>query len=213
MRAGAIRRRARPAWDHVTSPWDTAFWKDEVVGAVPIGLIGLEGDQQADRRHHGGPERAVLMYAAAHYPSWREGTGLADMGPGAFGENLTVDGLDETTVCVGDVLEVGGARLQVASPRGPCLDISRRWDHEGLLKRVVATRRTGWYLRVPGPGPVEAGDRVRVVERPHPGWTVDRLLRLRYVSPRRRDELEAAAALRWLDPEWCERFAAMPERD
>jgi MOSC domain-containing protein YiiM len=214
VRVGRITAYERPAWDHVkTRPYQTAFRKAEVTGPVHVGPLGLAGDEQADKKFHGGPEMAVLMYAESHYAGWRLLEGLADMGPGGFGENLTVSGLDETQVCVGDVLEVGGTRLQVSSPRGPCADISRRWDREWLLKEVVARRHTGWYLRVLAPGEVQVGDRVRLLERPHAGWTVDRMLRLRFITPHDRDGLREAAALAAFAPEWRERFTGLAEAD
>ena len=210
VRAGEVRRHERPAWDRATSPtWRTAYWKDEAAGPVHIGTLGLAGDQQADRRVHGGPEMAVLMYADAHYPAWRSLPGLERMGPGGFGENLTVSGLDETSVCVGDVLAVGGAELQVSSPRGPCLHISRRWDAEWLLDRVVRERRSGWYLRVRREGAAGVGDAVRVLERPCPDWTVDRLLRLRHERPRPAAELAQASELAPLAAEWRRRYAGL----
>jgi MOSC domain-containing protein YiiM len=154
---------------------------------------------------------AVLMYAGSHYPGWRALEGLEGMGPGGFGENLTVTGLEETEVCIGDVLEVGGTRMQVSSPRGPCADISRRWDREWLLKKVVERRHTGWYLRILEPGEVKAGDRVRMVERVHDGWTVDRILRLRYVTPHDVAGLHEASTLAAFSNEWRAKFAKMAE--
>ena len=213
VRVGRITRHDRPGWDEVRSPWRTAYWKDECPGPVRIRTLGLDGDDQADKRHHGGPERAVLMYAGEHYAHWRATPGLEGMGPGGFGENLTLEGLDERTVCIGDVLAVGEAELQVASPRGPCMDISRRWDVAWLLQRVVDERRTGWYLRVRREGLVARGDAVWLVERPHDGWTVDRLLALRYTSPRDRAACEAASQLGALDDEWRTRMARLPARD
>lgn len=207
VRTGVARTHARPSWDHGRTPtWRSAFVKEEVAGPVHVGPLGLEGDVQVDRRGHGGPEMAVLMYGAEHYEMWRTLPGLAAMGPGGFAENLTVSGADEHTVCVGDVLEVGGALLQVASPRGPCANISRRWDAEWLLERVREERRTGWYMRVRREGPVAKGDAVRLIERLHPEWSVDRLLRMRFVTPRDPAELHAAAALESLSEEWRERY-------
>ena len=214
VRVGKVTAYERPAWDHVkTRPYTTAFRKAEVTGPIHVGPLGLEGDEQADKKFHGGPEMAVLMYADAHYAGWRLLEGLADMGPGGFGENLTVSGFDETEVCVGDVLEVGGTMLQVTSPRGPCADISRRWDREWLLRKVVERRHTGWYLRVLAAGQVRVGDRVRLLERPHAGWTVDRMLRLRFVTPHDRDGLREAAGLAAFAPEWRERFTGLAEAD
>jgi MOSC domain-containing protein YiiM len=212
VRTGKVTPYERRAWDHVQNrPYSTAFRKVEVAGPIHVGPFGLEGDEQADKKFHGGPEMAVLMYAEKHYAGWRELEGLAEMGPGGFGENLTVTGVDETAICVGDVLEVGGTRLQIASPRGPCADISRRWDREWLLKEVVERRHTGWYLRVLAPGEVKAGDAVRLLERPHAGWTIDRLLRLRYVTPRDIDGLREASTLAAFTREWREKFAGMAE--
>ena len=213
VRVGKVTAYERPAWDHIqTRPYQTAFRKAEVAGPVHIGPLGLQGDEQADKKFHGGPHMAVLMYAESHYPGWRLVEGLADMGPGGFGENLTVTGLDETQVCVGDVFEVGGATLQVASPRGPCADISRRWDREWLLRKVVERRHTGWYLRVLAPGEVKAGDVVQLLERPHAGWTVDRMLQLRYLVPRDVPGLREASAVAAFSPEWREKFAEMAEK-
>jgi len=213
VRTGRVCVRPRPAWDHAAGEWATAYWKDEAPGPVHVGHLGLEGDQQADRRHHGGADMAVLMYAEGHYAQWRTHAGLEAMGPGGFGENLTVSGLDETTLCVGDVLEVGGTGLQVASPRGPCAHISRRWDAEWLLEAVLAARRSGWYLRVVREGPVARGDAVRLLERPHPGWTVERVMNVRYATPRPRAERDAAVALPALAAEWREKLARLAARD
>lgn len=210
VRVGTPRTHERPTWDQARSTtWHSAYVKDEAPGAVLVGTLGLEGDEQADKRVHGGPEMAVLMYAEAHYTHWRTQAGLETMGPGGFAENLTVSGLLETNVCMGDVLEVGEAELEVASPRGPCANISRRWDAAWLLARVKDERRTGWYLRVRREGRVQRGDVVRVIARPCPEWSVDRLLRLRYVTPRTREELDAAAAVAPMAEEWRQRFAKM----
>lgn len=209
VRTGRSLPHERPEWDEVRSDWRTAYWKEARDGAVQVGVLGLDGDQQADTRHHGGPEMAVLMYAGEHYRHWSAHAGLDAMGPGGFGENLTLAGLLESTVCVGDVLAVGDAELQVSSPRGPCMDISRRWNAAWLLERVVAERRTGWYLRVRREGAVQTGDEVRVIERPHPGWTIDRLLRLRYVKPHVHAELAEAAQLTAFASAWRDQFAKL----
>jgi MOSC domain-containing protein YiiM len=210
VRTGRALVHARPDWDQVrTHAWNTAYWKDEQPGPVYIGRLGLAGDEQADKQHHGGKEMAVLMYAEAHYAHWRTLGGLAAMGPGGFGENLTVRGCDERDVCVGDVLAVGEAQLEVASPRGPCADISRRWNAEWLLKRVVELRRTGWYLRVLREGEVAHGDEVRLVRRAHAGWTIDRLSALRTVTARAQAELNEAAALLALAPDWRALYAKL----
>lgn len=210
VRTGRVRPLAMPAWDRTGEPaWSTAFIKDAREGPVHVGALGLEGDEQADRKHHGGPEMAVLMYAAAHYEAWRTEPGLAEMGPGGLGENLTVSGLDERSVCVGDVLAVGGCVLQVSSPRAPCNSISRRWNDATLLRRVTERLWTGWYLRVLEPGAVRAGDAVALRERPHADWPIHRLLALRLRTPRDPAGLAEAQTLAGMSPEWHAHYAKL----
>ena len=154
--------------------WHSAFFKKPVAGPVLLTTTNLVGDRQADPRVHGGPEMAVLAYSADHYPAWREELGIPQMGPGGFAENFTISGHDELTVCIGDVYRVGEATVQVSQPRGPCYKISYRWKRPDLLKRCESSGRHGWYLRVLRPGLVEAGQAVKLTERPHPEWSVRR---------------------------------------
>jgi MOSC domain-containing protein YiiM len=160
------------ATDPLDRPWTTAFAKEPVEGAVWLGREGLAGDGQADRRVHGGPEMALLGYSADHYPAWRSELDFPDLPWGAFGENFTIASLSEAEVCVGDTYAVGEARVQVSQPRQPCRNISRRWRRRDLTARVLATGRTGWYLRVLAEGAVERGLPVELLERPFPRWTI-----------------------------------------
>jgi MOSC domain-containing protein YiiM len=156
---------------------------------------------------HGGTQMAVLAYAAAHYREWRAEPGLEAMGPGGFGENLTIDGLDEHSVCIGDTYDVGEVRLQVSQPRGPCSNISRRWGVPTLLQRVAETGRTGWYLRVLREGLLERGQEVSLAARPHPDWSVARLLALRLDPQRDPAALAWLAACEELSPQWRAMYA------
>lgn len=208
VRTGKARELPRPDWDrHATRTWWTAYLKHELDGPATVGPLGLAGDEQYDTAEHGGPQMAVLAYAAAHYPGWRADLGLPEIGPGGFGENLTVEGYDETTHCVGDVIAAGGVRLQVSQPRGPCVAISMRWDREDLLRIVTQRRRAGWYLRVIEPGTLSRGDRYEVVERPHPEWTVDRVFALRHEPAADPDGVAWLARCPELSPDWREKFA------
>ncbi len=164
--AGGLEPRDRP--------WRSAFVKLPVSGPVRVGRTNLDGDRQADRRVHGGPDMAVLCYSASHYPAWREELGLPSMPHGGFGENFTIEGQDEETVCIGDVYEVGEAVLQVSQPRGPCHKISYRWRNPELLRLVEESGRHGWYARVLLEGMVEAGQPLRLLERKNPQWSVRR---------------------------------------
>lgn len=160
--------------DPARRPWLSAFIKEPVTGPIWLGRMNLAGDAQADLKNHGGPDKAVLAYAAAHYANWRTELGRPDLPYGAFAENFTIDGLDEQTACIGDVYAIGEAQVQVSQPRQPCWKISRRWGIEDLTARVVATGRTGWYFRVLTEGYVEPGMPVVLRHRPFPQWTVAR---------------------------------------
>lgn len=158
--------------------WRSAFVKEPVAGRVFLGERGLEGDECADLDNHGTPGQAVLAYALAHYDLWREEIGL-DAGPGGFAENLTVEGADETTVCIGDLVRVGGALLEVTYERTPCVKIANRWGRPDLTRLVGKTGRSGWYHRVIEPGEVGAGDAYELVERPPGSLTVLETMRAR----------------------------------
>ncbi|GAA1116537.1 MOSC domain-containing protein [Citricoccus alkalitolerans] len=144
----------------------TGSFKESVEGPVDLGPTGLAGDEQGDVVHHGGPEKALLCYGRAHYAAWRA-EGL-DLPEGALFENLTVEGLTESEVCLGDIWDVAGVRLQVTQSRRPCWKLSSRWGVPDLARRVQSTGRTGWYLRVLTPGTLQAGQAMRLIER-HPG--------------------------------------------
>jgi MOSC domain-containing protein YiiM len=210
VQVGRVRAYGAPdAADPREREWRSAFAKAPVRGPVHVGRLGLDGDEQAATDVHGGPEMAVLAYALDHYPAWRAELGIVELGPGGFAENFTVSGMDERAVCVGDVFAVGTARLQVSKPRGPCATISRFWKRPDLLRRVAETGRTGWYLRVLAEGTVEAGAEVRRLERPHPEWTVARVLELRHHPERDREALERLAGCPALAPGWRAEFARL----
>lgn len=173
VQAGCVRKLGTPgAPDPLHRTWKSAFFKEPVDGPVQAGPLGLAGDQQADRKHHGGPDKALLMYSGDHFAAWRADHGLTDLSGGGFGENLTVTGFAEPDVCIGDRLGVGSAVLEVSQPRQPCGNINRRWGRKGITEAVAANGRSGWYLRVVEPGALAAGDDVQLIRRPHPTLTV-----------------------------------------
>jgi MOSC domain-containing protein YiiM len=178
------------AADPMERAWETGFFKEPVEGPVRVRTLNLDGDGQADLRVHGGPDKAVLLYAASHYPAWKAELGFA-LPFGAFGENLSVEGMTEADVCIGDVIQVGTARLEVSQPRGPCWKIARRWKIRDLSARVQHTGRTGWYARVLSEGVLQAGDDVVLAARPYPQWPV--ALATELLRPGNGREAEAAA--------------------
>lgn len=189
--------------------WTTAFFKTPVAGAVFAGRMNLEGDCQADREHHGGIDKAVLAYSADHYAWWHEQLQHPDLPYGGFGENLTIAGLTEETVCIGDRWQAGDVVFEVSQPRQPCWKLSRRWRIDRLAQQVVASGKSGWYLRVLAEGPIAAGMELRLVERPHPAWTVARASEVMHHC---KHDLAAAAELAALPPLAASWKATLGER-
>ena len=156
----------------IERPFESSFVRPPSGEGRWLFTTHLAGNEQADKQNHGKPNQAVLLYASAHYPRWREELGREEIGPGGFAENFTIAGLREENVCVGDVYALGDARIQVTGPRYPCTKIERRWGIEGLTARVAATGRTGWYCAVLQEGLIETGIPVILIERPYPRWTM-----------------------------------------
>lgn len=152
--------------------WTSSFMRQPITGPVAVGTRALEGDEVTNKKHHGRPFQAVLMFAASHYPQWRSELDLAEMDAGGFGENLTIDTLTERDVCIGDHLQIGSAIFEVTTPRFPCKTIDRRWGEKGIAARVAETGRGGWYARVVQSGALQNGDNVLLLDRPAPQVTV-----------------------------------------
>ena len=158
--------------------YPTAIFKEPVAGRVRVGRLNLAGDRQGNPRTHGGPDMAVYVYGHEHYDHWRRELGRADLAFGAFGENLTVEGLPEDEVAIGDVFRVGTARFQVTEPRTPCHKLAMRFDDPDLPRRFAASGRVGFYFRVLAEGTVGAGDGIAREARDPAGFTVAEALAL-----------------------------------
>jgi MOSC domain-containing protein YiiM len=152
----------------------TAIWKAPVDGRVPVRGVNLAGDDQADRRVHGGPDKAVYAYGVEDYAWWAE-QGY-EVGPGTFGENLTTEGLDLTGAVLGENWRVGTVTLEVAQPREPCFKLGIRMGSAAFKDRFADADRPGAYLRIVEEGELGAGDTIEVVDRPDHGVTVLDLL-------------------------------------
>jgi MOSC domain-containing protein YiiM len=148
----------------------TAIWKRPAVGRLPLRGVNLHGDDQADRTVHGGPDKAVYAYAAEDTEQWEAELGTS-LGPGAFGENLTVRGLPVSEGVIGERWSVGSALLEVAQPRLPCFKLGLRMGDPRFPKRFAAANRPGAYLRIVREGDIGAGDAIDVVSRPAHGVT------------------------------------------
>lgn len=183
----------------------SAIAKSPVDGPRPVGPEGFLEDEQADRRVHGGPDKAVHHYPLDHHAAWRDELGgdAPFLGqPGAFGENIATLGLIEADVCVGDRFRAGTALLEVAQGRQPCWKLNHRFGVADMARRVQATGRTGWYYRVLEPGLAAAGDSVVLVERPLPDWPLARILRAFYHDTGDTRTLAGIAELEPLAPGW-----------
>ena len=145
----------------------TGIFKAPVEGPVALHRHNLDGDRQADLSVHGGPTKAVYVYPTQHYDYWRRELGDGDLTWGSFGENFTVDGLDEETVCIGDEFRVGSARVVVTEPRMPCFKLGIRFGRADMVKRFLKSQRMGFYFGVVEEGLVQPGDQAeRVAEHP-----------------------------------------------
>lgn len=177
--ASVLTGKARP----YTRPGSlSAIAKQPRSGPVATHVQGLEGDEQGDLRVHGGPLKAVHCYAWEQYAPWRaelagypQALALLEQ-PGAFGENFSLQGIAEASVCLGDQWQVGSAVFEVSQGRQPCWKLSDRFAVPGMALRVQTSLRTGWYLRVLQGGQVQAGDAVRLLSRPHPDWPLARIM-------------------------------------
>ena len=138
----------------------TSIFKAPVTGPVTVGAENLEGDRQADLTVHGGPTKSVYVYPSEHYAEWRRELPSADLAWGAFGENLTIEGLLEHEVRPGDRLRIGSAEFEVTVPRMPCFKLGIRFGDELMVKRFASSGRSGFYLTVINQGVLQAGDTI-----------------------------------------------------
>ena len=146
----------------------TGIYKAPITGPMQLAFDGLVGDVQADRRVHGGPEKALHQYAVDNYR--RLGERLPAIAGqllvGSIGENLSAAGFDEQTVFIGDIYRLGQARIQVSQPRSPCWKINHRYGHDGVARLIAETGLTGWYYRVLDCATISSGEELELIERP-----------------------------------------------
>lgn len=187
----------------------SAYRRQPVARPVTVQLLGLEGDQVGNTRVHGGPEKAIYAYPMSGYDGWRaEFPDMADrFVAGAMGENLVVDGLDEASLCLGDVIRCGTATLQIAQIREPCSTFAAAMGTARVVKAMVRSGRCGWYLRVLDGGQIAPGDAHDVIERPNPGWPIARFTPIAAGKAGRVEELAELVALPGLSAYWQAKLA------
>jgi MOSC domain-containing protein YiiM len=180
----------------------SAFVKDAVGGRLALGPLGLDGDEQADLTVHGGPDKAICCYPSEHYPGWRARTGLP-MDAGAFGENLTLAGMVEAGVHIGDTYTLGddGVVVQVSQPRGPCFKVAARWGARTMPAEMARGLIAGFYFRVLATGTVGAGDALTLTDRVS-DVTVAEVLRVTYRDRHDPPALQRVVAVPELAAQW-----------
>ena len=189
----------------------TAIWKRPVPGRVKVRGVNLEGDGQADLGGHGGVYRAVMVYQEESYRYWEERFGKLEYG--GFGENLTVTGLADDEVSIGDRIRIGEAVFEVTAPRVTCYRLGIRLNYMEAPALLVAHRRPGFYLRIIEEGTVGAGDEISIISRDPEKLTVAETSALLYLKDHPREELERALRIPALSPGWQESFKSLLEAE
>ena len=172
VNVGGIRQ-----FDYRGRPALSAIWKSPVLGRVAARGVNLEGDDQADREVHGGPDKAVYAYAVEDARWWAEELGRS-LEHGELGENLTTEGINVTDALVGERWEIGSTVLEVSEPRVPCCRLAVRMEDNGFPRRFTKAGRPGTYLRIAVEGHLGPGDEIRVLERPDHDLTIGDVFRI-----------------------------------
>ena len=143
----------------------TGIFKQPTEGPIEVKQLGLEGDQQANKKLHGGVYKAICVYPSEHYDLWKEELGNPGLSFGDFGENLTTAGLMEGDICLGDRLRIGSVEMVVTQPREPCITLNARLDTKDLSVRILKSGRSGFYCSVEREGTIENGDSIEYISR------------------------------------------------
>ena len=189
----------------------TAVWKRPVEGPRRARRLNIDGDGQGDLGGHGGEQRAVFLYQLDSYRHWARELGRDDLEHGIFGENLTVEGLGDDEVCIGDRYRIGGAVLEVTQPRVTCYRVGIRVGDPRIPALLVSHRRPGFYLRVLDEGDVQAGDEIVKLASGPEGMTVVEVDGLLYLPGHPREQLRRALRIPALSPGWQASFQALVE--
>ena len=183
----------------------TAIWKSPVAGRVRVTKRNVEGDRQADPSVHGAPDMTVYAYPSEHYEFWRRELPEVELPWGVFGENLSVQGLFENTVRIGDRLRIGSTELAVTQPRLPCYKLGIRFGRKDIVRRFQQSGRTGFYLSVLREGELGAGDAIEHIAHPADSLSISDIVSL-VDGSEDRELMRRAAALEALPASWREHF-------
>lgn len=184
----------------------TSIFKAPVSGRVRVTRLNAEGDQQSDLSVHGGADKAIYAYPSEHYAFWRDELPDTDLPWGAFGENLTTEGLLEDKVHIGDRFRAGSAEFTVTQPRMPCFKLGIRFNRPDMVKRFMHSRRSGFYLAVLREGEIAAGDSFDLVAGDSSRITVTDIVELYAADAANQDLLRQASELSALPESWRRYF-------
>jgi len=184
----------------------TSIFKEPVAGPVAVERLNLAGERQSDLTVHGGADKAVYVYPAEHYAFWRQKLGIADLPSGSFGENLTTEGLHEASVQIGDRLRIGTASFMVTQPRMPCYKLALRFDRLEMVKWLLESGRTGFYLSVAREGALTAGDTIGLEREQGSTLTVADVTSLYARDAANQELLKRATEVSALPESWREYF-------
>lgn len=187
-------------------PVSTAIFKAPVPNRVKLQTLNLEGDRQADLSVHGGPTKAVYVYPVEHYDYWRAELPEMDLPWGMFGENFTTHGLNESEINIGDKFQIGSSIVMVTEPRMPCYKLGIRFGRSDIIKRFLASERTGFYLSVIQEGEVGADDPIKIIEQAQDSVRVSDITRLYGRDKNNREMLRRATQVAVLPESWREYF-------
>ena len=184
----------------------TGIFKEPVSGQTMMRRLNLDGDGQGDPSVHGGVHKAVYVYPVEHYEYWKRELGRNDLTYGKFGENLTVEGLLEETVHIGDVFRIGEALVEVSQPRVPCFKLGIKMRDPQIVKPFLESKRVGFYVRVLEEGKVGAGDTIERTKVGEGQMTISEIVHLRHFDNTNAAAAERAANLPALTPSWRDSF-------
>jgi MOSC domain-containing protein YiiM len=193
-------------------PVSTGIYKTPVAGRVMLRELNLDGDRQADLNVHGGPTKAAYAYPAEHYDYWRSELPGTELPWGMFGENFSTEGLEEAKVNIGDRFRIGAAEVTVTEPRMPCYKLGIKFGRADIIRRFLASGRTGFYFSVQREGEVEAGDNIELIARDQNNVTVADITRLYAREKNDVEALRRAIALEALPASWHDHFRKQLER-
>jgi MOSC domain-containing protein YiiM len=184
----------------------TSIWKSPRQGRVRVTTLNFDGDEQSDLSVHGGKTKAVYVYPSEHYEFWRRELPGVEMPWGTFGENLTTEGVLETDVNIGDRIGIGSAEFLVTQPRLPCFKLGIRFGRDDIVKRFMASGRSGFYVAVVREGDAAVGDRIAFVHHAADSLTVSAIAALRRNDEGQQDLLSRAAEMPALPGGWRDYF-------